>query len=158
MSNCTDCRIPAPTLPPDSTRDYQIYKIAVKAPPQERGPFYVLFVAHGGDIYGFAGTYFFVDGRLDHDNAYHEHLSNETPGSANHTSYEIIATIPAANMDRLKDLCRRVLPPRKQIHGGWEYCPWEPLYRSEDWVDDIITLGGRATILTPSSNYNMLER
>lgn len=153
--SCVACAIPIPNPPGNSNREYTLYKVGVDAPNQDDGPLYKLFVATGSDTYPFGGIYMFVDGRLDADNAYHEHPGNSPPGTADYICHEEVGTVPAANFSQLQGLCRRVLPPRQQSEGGNEFCPWVPLYRSEDWVDDIITLGGRARILEPGPNHIM---
>lgn len=146
IEQCDACRIPLPTLAlENSTKRYKIYRVAFHSNLPD--DFYKLFLATGSDTYPFRGLYIYVSSPLQEGMDYHEHVGNDPFTIPGYISHTLMGSIEGKDVNKLTNLCRRLLPPKGEIEMPGEDCLWEPLYRSLDWVDDAILLGNRAEFI-----------
>lgn len=59
----------------------------------------------------------------------------------------LIGVIATTDLDKLKEICRSIPPPKKQFEGPRRLYPNETLYRCQEWTRDAIKALQAADVL-----------
>lgn len=111
---------------------YQVFLVVSPGMPMDHHAIFVETSADG------SGQIFQATGNIQMGMRYETKPGKKPEDDPAFISKESLGVVAEANYERLKDICGRVPPPKKQFQGAKRLFPGEPLRRCQEWAREAV--------------------